>query len=120
MRWCLYIRRDAPLKRQGVKPGNKVSVVGIGGLGHFGVQRAKAMGAEVVAISSSKRKQEDANALGCGDYVVIDDEEAIKKHAPSFSHILCTLFSKDFNWYTFFSMMAPNSTSIWLAYQKNG
>ncbi|KAL1930847.1 hypothetical protein VTP01DRAFT_9984 [Rhizomucor pusillus] len=109
---CAGITTYSPLKRYNVKPGDKVGVIGIGGLGHFAIMWAKAMGAEVVALSSSDRKREDAKALGCDDYVVIGDEEAMKKHATSFTHIICTSFSKDFNWIAYFSMMLPNSTFI--------
>ncbi|KAL1930848.1 hypothetical protein VTP01DRAFT_9985 [Rhizomucor pusillus] len=109
---CAGITTYAPVKRYNVKPGDKVGVIGIGGLGHFAVMWAKAMGATVVALSSTDRKREDAKALGCDDYVVIGDEEAMKKHAISFTHIICTSFSKDFNWDAYFSMMLHNSTFI--------
>jgi alcohol dehydrogenase (NADP+) len=50
----------SPLVRNGCGPGKKVGIVGIGGLGHFGIMFAAALGAEVYAISHSDRKKEDA------------------------------------------------------------
>ena len=86
---CAGVTTYAPLKRLDVKQGDKVGVIGIGGLGHFAVQWAKAMGAQCVALSSSDRKRDDAKALGCDDYVVTSDTDAMKKHAGTFTHIIC-------------------------------
>ncbi|KAL1927044.1 hypothetical protein VTP01DRAFT_5007 [Rhizomucor pusillus] len=80
---CGGITTYSPLKRSNAEPGDKVGVVSIGGLGHFAVMWAKAMGAEVVALSISDRKREDAKALGCDDYVVVGDKEAMKRLPPS-------------------------------------
>lgn len=110
--FCGGITAYSPLKRHGVKKGDKVGIIGIGGIGHFGIQWAKAMGAEVVALSSSDRKRVDAMKLGCDDYVVLGDQDAMKKHADSFTHILCTSFSTDFDWDGYFSMMKPNAYFI--------
>ncbi|KAG3043564.1 hypothetical protein PC121_g22464 [Phytophthora cactorum] len=57
-----------PLKEAGVKPGKRVSIVGIGGLGHLAIQFAKAMGADaVVAVSRSPNKEKDVRDLGATD-----------------------------------------------------
>ena len=59
----------SPLIRNGAGPGKKVGVIGIGGLGHYAVLFAKAMGAEVYAFTHSSNKMEDAKKLGA-DHVV--------------------------------------------------
>lgn len=64
----------SPLKRHGCKPGAKVGIVGIGGLGHFAVLFAAAMGAEVTAFSHGTSKKEDALKMGATHYVVTDDK----------------------------------------------
>ncbi|KAH9125430.1 hypothetical protein AeMF1_003948 [Aphanomyces euteiches] len=60
---CAGITTYAPLKNHGAGPGKKVGVVGIGGLGHLGIQWAVALGAEVTALSSSARKEKDSKEL---------------------------------------------------------
>ncbi|KAG6622202.1 putative mannitol dehydrogenase [Phytophthora cinnamomi] len=65
-----------PLKEADVKPGKRVGVVGIGGLGHLGIQFAKAMGADaVVAFSRSANKEDEVRALGATEFVVYTDEK---------------------------------------------
>ncbi|KAI8888380.1 NAD(P)-binding protein, partial [Backusella circina FSU 941] len=87
----------------------------LGGLGHFGVQWAKAMGAEVVALSSSDRKRDDAKELGCDDYVVTSDPEQIKPHLGTFTHILCTHISEDFDWKMYFDLIDTDGYFIMVA-----
>ncbi|ORY94376.1 chaperonin 10-like protein [Syncephalastrum racemosum] len=113
--FCAGVTTYAPLKRYGCKAGDKVGVIGIGGLGHFAVQWAKAMGASVVALSSSDRKREDAKALGCDDYVVTSDADAMKKHSGSFTHIVCTSFAGCMDWAAYLSLMKANSHFIMVA-----
>ncbi|KAF7732805.1 hypothetical protein EC973_000080 [Apophysomyces ossiformis] len=114
--FCAGVTTYAPLKRYGVKPGDRVGVIGIGGLGHFAVQWAKAMGAQVVALSSSDRKREDAKALGCDDYVVTTDKEAMRKLKGSLTHIVCTSFGHDdFDWASYFRSMKENGHFIMVA-----
>lgn len=59
----------SPLKRNGCGPGKKVGIVGIGGLGHYAVLFAKAMGATVYAFTHSARKTPDILALGADEVV---------------------------------------------------
>ena len=59
----------SPLKTNGAGPGKKVGVIGIGGLGHYAILFAKALGAEVYAFTHSKDKMDDAKQLGA-DHVV--------------------------------------------------
>lgn len=63
----------------------------------YAINRAKAMGAEVVALSSSDRKRADAKELGCDHYVVTSRPEETKPHMGTFTHILATNISTDFD-----------------------
>ena len=74
---CGGITVYSPLKHWGAGPGKRVAILGVGGLGHFGVLFAKAMGAdEVVGISRKAEKRAEALALGCDAYIATDDDEA--------------------------------------------
>lgn len=70
---CAGITTYSPLKKWGVGPNKRVGVVGIGGLGHMGLKIARAMGAEVVALTSSPGKAEEARRLGAHHVVVTRD-----------------------------------------------
>jgi uncharacterized zinc-type alcohol dehydrogenase-like protein len=68
-----------------------VGIVGIGGLGHMGIKLAHAMGAHVVAFTTSESKRQDAHALGADEVVVSRDPDAMAAHAGSFDFILDTV-----------------------------
>lgn len=88
---CAGITTWSPLRRQGVGGGKKVGVVGLGGLGHMGVKLARAMGAHVVAFTTSRAKIEDALRLGAHEVVVSKEANAMAKQAGSFDMILDTV-----------------------------
>ncbi|MER5513267.1 zinc-binding dehydrogenase [Streptomyces sp. NPDC002763] len=88
---CAGITVYAPLKRFGARPGTKVAVVGLGGLGHLGVKMAKAMGADVTVLSRSGGKREAAMALGADHYAVTGDGSAFTERANAFDIILNTV-----------------------------
>ena len=71
---CGGITVYSPLLRNGCGPGKKVGIMGIGGIGHMGIMLAKAMGAEVYAISRSNVKKEDAFKLGADHYIATKEE----------------------------------------------
>lgn len=70
---CAGITTYSPLKKWGVGPGKRIGVVGIGGLGHMAIKIAKALGAEVVALTTSPNKAEEARRLGA-DHVALTRE----------------------------------------------
>jgi len=72
--FCAGLTVYSPLVRNGAGPGKKVGVVGIGGLGHYAILFAKALGAEVYAFSSSPSKVDDIKSMGADHIVVTDDE----------------------------------------------
>ncbi len=88
---CAGITTYSPLRHWKVGPGQKVGVVGLGGLGHMGVKIAAAMGAEVHVFSTSPNKRDDALRLGATELIVSKDSEAMAAHAGTFDFILNTV-----------------------------
>src|SRR3546814_3935032 len=88
---CAGITTWSPLRHWKVGPGQKVGVVGIGGLGHMGIKLAHAMGAHVVAFTTSESKREAAKALGADEVVVSRNADEMKAHAASLDFILNTV-----------------------------
>jgi uncharacterized zinc-type alcohol dehydrogenase-like protein len=88
---CAGITTYSPLRHWNAGPGKKVGVVGIGGLGHMGVKIAHAMGAHVVAFTTSESKRQDALDLGADEVVVSRNAEDMTVHARSFDFILNTV-----------------------------
>ncbi|WP_289658672.1 NAD(P)-dependent alcohol dehydrogenase [Flavobacterium panacagri] len=85
---CAGITTYSPLKHWKVGPGQKVGIVGIGGLGHMGIKIAKAMGAHVVVFTTSLSKTDDAKRLGADEVVLSTDETQMAQHARSLNFIL--------------------------------
>src|ERR1700716_1051464 len=97
---CAGITTYSPMRHWGVAKGKKVGVVGIGGLGHMAVKLAHALGAHVVAFTTSPAKKEDALRLGADEVVISKNQEEMKKHAGSFDFILdCVAAPHDVNAY---------------------
>ncbi|WP_162661612.1 NAD(P)-dependent alcohol dehydrogenase [Tuwongella immobilis] len=95
---CAGITTYSPLKRQGVGPGKKVGIVGLGGLGHMGVKLAHAMGAHVVVFSTSPSKRDDALRLGADEVVITKNPEELARHMGTFDMILdCVSAEHDLN-----------------------
>tara|TARA_R110002051_G_scaffold73143_1_gene132813 strand:- start:5471 stop:6526 length:1056 start_codon:yes stop_codon:yes gene_type:complete len=88
---CAGITTWSPLSHWKVKKGDKVGVVGLGGLGHMGVKFAHALGAHVVMITTSASKAEDAKSLGAQEVLISKNQDEMKKHANSFDFILNTI-----------------------------
>jgi uncharacterized zinc-type alcohol dehydrogenase-like protein len=88
---CAGITTYSPLRHWNVRAGQKVGVVGLGGLGHMGVKIARALGARVVVFTTSPGKAEDAARLGAHDVVVSKDAAQMRKQQGSFDFILDTV-----------------------------
>ncbi|HDI3021278.1 TPA: NAD(P)-dependent alcohol dehydrogenase [Cronobacter turicensis] len=88
---CAGITTYSPLRHWQVGPGKKVGIVGIGGLGHMGIKLAHAMGAQVVAFTTSESKRGAAKALGADEVVVSHNADEMQAHAKSFDFILNTV-----------------------------
>ncbi len=85
---CAGITTYSPLRHWKVGPGQKVGIVGLGGLGHMAVKFARAFGAHVVLFTTSPNKIGDGLRLGAHEVVVSKDADAMKKHQGSFNLIL--------------------------------
>lgn len=92
---CAGLTSYSPLVRNSVGPGKKVGVVGIGGLGHFGLLFAKALGAEVWAISRSRAKEEDAKKMGAAGLLATNEKGWNELHRMTFDIIINTANSFD-------------------------
>ncbi len=103
---CAGITVYSPLRNHGVRPSSRVGVIGIGGLGHLGVQFAKAFGAEVTAFSTSKDKESEARELGAHHFLNTQDTGALKKVAGSFDFLLSTV-SADQDWQGYVNSLRP-------------
>ena len=88
---CAGITTYSPLRQWKVGPGQKVGIVGLGGLGHMGVKIAAAMGAHVVLFTTSESKRTDALRLGAKEVVVSKNEAEMAAHTNSFDFILNTV-----------------------------
>lgn len=88
---CAGITTWSPLRHWKVKKGDKVGVIGLGGLGHMGVKFAHALGAHVVMITTSPSKADDAKELGADEVLVSKDEDAMRKQAGTFDFLLNTV-----------------------------
>jgi uncharacterized zinc-type alcohol dehydrogenase-like protein len=88
---CAGITTWSPLRHWGAGPGKTVGIVGIGGLGHMGIKLARAMGAHVVAFTTSESKRQDAEALGAHEVVVSRDPAAMAARAKSLDLIVNTV-----------------------------
>ncbi len=103
---CGGITVYSPLRNHGVRPSSRVGVIGIGGLGHMGLQFAKAFGAEVTAFSTSKDKEKEAKELGAHHFVNTRDTGALKKVAGRFDFLLSTV-SADQDWPGYVNALRP-------------
>ena len=88
---CAGITTYSPLRHWKVGKGQKVGVVGLGGLGHMGVKFAHAFGAHVVMFTTSPSKSADAVKLGADEVVISKNADEMQKHAGSFDLILDTV-----------------------------
>jgi uncharacterized zinc-type alcohol dehydrogenase-like protein len=98
-----------PLRNHGVRPSSRVGVIGIGGLGHLGLQFARAFGAEVTAFSTSKDKEEEARSLGAHHFVNTRDTAALKKMTGGFDLLLSTV-DADQDWQGYINALRPKGT----------
>jgi uncharacterized zinc-type alcohol dehydrogenase-like protein len=85
---CAGITTYSPLRHWNVGPGQKVGIVGLGGLGHMGLKFAHAFGAHVVLFTTSANKVADAKRLGADEVVISKDEAQMKAQANTFDFIL--------------------------------
>jgi alcohol dehydrogenase (NADP+) len=108
---CAGITTYSPLRQWNCKKGDKVGVVGLGGLGHMAVKLAASMGAEVTMLSTSKAKEADARKLGAHAFALTSDESTFEKLAGRFDLIINTISAPhDYNKYL--GMLRPMGAMV--------
>lgn len=126
---CAGITTYSPLRHYGLKPGNTLAVVGLGGLGHMAVKFGKALGAEVTVLSTSPSKEKDARALGATHFAATSHKDTFKSLARRFDFIIDTVSAPhDYNAYlstlkvdgTMILVGAPESPSSLAAFSLIG
>jgi alcohol dehydrogenase (NADP+) len=97
---CAGVTTWSPLRQWNCKKGDRVGVVGLGGLGHMAVKLAAALGAEVTMLSTSPSKEQDAKRLGATGFGLTSDRSTFKKFAGHFDLIINTISAQhDLNAY---------------------
>ena len=97
---CAGITTYSPIMRWRIGEGDKVAVLGLGGLGHMAVKIASSLGAEVTMLSTSPEKEKDAKKLGAANFVLTTDEEQFNKYTGYFNFIINTVSAQhDYNKY---------------------
>ncbi|SEU21475.1 NAD(P)-dependent alcohol dehydrogenase [Stigmatella erecta] len=108
---CAGITTYSPLKSYGLKAGDTLAVVGLGGLGHMGVKLGKALGAEVTVLSTSPSKEKDAKALGATHFAATSNKDTFKTLAKKFDFILDTV-SAEHDYNAYLNLLKTNGTMI--------
>ncbi len=115
---CAGITTYSPLRHWKVGKGQKVGIVGLGGLGHMGVKLAAAMGAHVVLFTTSPGKKEDARRLGAHEVVISKNQNEMGKHANSFDFILDTVSAEhDLN--SYLALVKADGTMVLVGAPEN-
>jgi uncharacterized zinc-type alcohol dehydrogenase-like protein len=115
---CAGITTYSPMRHWNVQKGQKVGIVGLGGLGHMGVKFAHAFGAHTVLFTTSPSKIADGKALGADEVVISKNEEEMAKHAASFDFILNTVSAEhDLN--AFLAMLKLDGTLVMVGAPPN-
>jgi len=108
---CAGITTYSPLRQWNCKKGDRVAVVGLGGLGHMAVKLAASMGAEVTVLSTSRSKEADARRLGASGFEITRDAATFQKLARRFNLIIDTISAPhDYNAYL--GMIRPSGALV--------
>src|SRR5512135_394636 len=96
-----------PLVVMGVRPTDRIGVVGIGGLGHMALKFARAWGCEVTAFTSRESKFEEAKGFGAHNVIASRDSDAIRKAANTLDFLLVTA-NVPLDWSAMMATLRPN------------
>jgi uncharacterized zinc-type alcohol dehydrogenase-like protein len=108
---CAGITTYSPLRHWKVGAGQKVGIVGLGGLGHMGLKFAHAFGAHTVLFTTSPGKADDARRLGADEVVLSKNADEMSKHAESFDFILDAV-SADHDINAYLNLLKPDATLV--------
>ncbi|KAG6582960.1 Mannitol dehydrogenase [Phytophthora cinnamomi] len=109
---CAGVTVFAPLRREGVKPGDRVGVIGIGGLGHLAIQFIRALGGVPVAFSRSANKEQEVRALGAQDFYNLSDPDDAKRAVRSVNMVVLTADANNMPYDTYLQLLRPRGTFI--------
>jgi alcohol dehydrogenase (NADP+) len=110
---CGGVTVYSPLKNNGCGPGKNVGIIGVGGLGHFGLIFAKALGAKkVVAISRTDAKKADALKIGADDFIATADEDWSTKNMGTLDLIVSTVSSPKMPLGQYLQLLRPHGTFV--------
>lgn len=111
---CGGITIYSPLVDNGCGPGKTVGIIGVGGIGHFGILFAKALGADkVVAISRKSNKRDDAIKLGADEYIATDEDvDWTNKHSRSIDLIVSTVSSPHMPLESYLGVLKPKGAFV--------
>ncbi|KUF98277.1 Acyl-CoA-binding domain-containing protein 4 [Phytophthora nicotianae] len=104
----------SPLKHQNVKPGDRVGVIGVGGLGHLAIQFIRALGAVPVAFSRSANKRQQILDLGAAEFYNLSDPEDAKKAANSVNTLILTADAKGMPYNQYLGLLRKRGTLVML------
>ncbi|MBN7136749.1 hydroxyacid dehydrogenase [Lysobacter enzymogenes] len=110
---CAGITTYSPLRHYGVKAGDELAVVGLGGLGHMAVKLAVAMGARVTVLSTSESKREASLELGAHAFAATRDPDTFKRLARSFDFVIDTV-SGEHDYNAYLSLLKVDGTMVLL------
>lgn len=115
---CAGITMYSPLRRNGCGPGTSVGILGVGGLGHFGVLFCKALGADrIVGISRNADKRDDVLKLGADDYIATETDVGWQeKHKASLDLIISTISSDSINLSEYLWLLKTQGTFVQVGY----
>jgi uncharacterized zinc-type alcohol dehydrogenase-like protein len=109
---CAGMTIFSPFANENIRPGDRVGVLGIGGLGHLALLFGKALGCRMSAISRGTEKKADAERFGAVDYIDVNDEGSMKAHAGSLDYLLGTSAGKDTKYDALLGLLAPGGKFV--------
>lgn len=110
---CAGVTVYSPMKHFGLKAGNKLAIIGFGGLGHMAAKFGKAFGCEVTMISTSPHKESEAKELGV-HFLLSSNQEQMRKTKDCFDMILSTVAGNALDLNVYLSMLKVNGKFIFL------
>jgi alcohol dehydrogenase (NADP+) len=111
---CAGVTVFSPLKHEGVKAGDRVGVIGIGGLGHLAIQFIRAMGAIPIAFSRSANKEQEVRALGAQEFFDLSNPEHQTKAVGSVNKLVLTADADNMPYNLYLSLLKPRGSLIML------
>ncbi len=112
---CAGIAVYSPLRLYAAKPGQKIGIIGVGGLGHLALQFARALDHEVTAISSSAEKKKQALTFGADHFIVSEDQASLRQAMFDFDLLLCTAHGK-LSWEALLNTLKKNGRLVLIGF----